>query len=63
VLYPSSEECEHIGRLGLPARLETGLYSDVEDLSAREREIAQQLVTGKTGKHIGRSLGIGPPTV
>lgn len=32
-------------------------------LTLREREIAQQLVTGATSKQIGRALGISPRTV
>jgi PAS domain S-box-containing protein len=32
-------------------------------LTVREREIAQQLVTGATSKQIGRALGISPRTV
>jgi PAS domain S-box-containing protein len=105
-LYPSTEEFEHIGRIGLPAMRDTGGYRDdrimrhrdgnlfwchvsgrsldrndpfacavwmFEDLSphrpvtvaltAREREIAQYLVTGKTSKQIARSLHISHRTV
>lgn len=106
MLYPSEEEFDHIGRVGLPILQTTGHYSDdrimrrsdgrlfwchavgrpvrrndpfacsiwvFEDLSAqrpvttpltpREREIARELVTGKTSKQIARTLAISPRTV
>lgn len=105
-LYPSPEEFEHIGQLGLPVLKQTGSYTDdrimrrrdgqlfwchvagrslskedpfacavwaFQDLSrerpvsvaltAREREIAQQLVAGRTSKQIARSLEISHRTV
>ncbi|MCG2594880.1 LuxR C-terminal-related transcriptional regulator [Ramlibacter sp. XY19] len=105
-LYPSLEEFEDIGNLGLPVMRESGMYSDerimrrkdgtlfwchvagraldrsdpfgcavwmFEDISARrpvratltarEREIAQQLVAGATSKQIARALAISPRTV
>lgn len=105
-LYPSLDEFEHVGNLGLPVMRETGTYSDerimrrrdgslfwchvagraldrsqpfaqavwmfedisarrpvVGQLTAREREIAQHLVTGCTSKQIARALAISPRTV
>jgi PAS domain S-box-containing protein len=35
----------------------------ISDLTAREREIAQFLVTGQTSKQIARSLGVSPRTI
>lgn len=106
MLYPSQEESERIGQVGLDEMRETGCYSDqrimrhhdghlfwchvsgrsldrsdpfacavwmFEDLSAqrpvtaalttRERQIAQQLIAGKTSKQIARFLDISPRTV
>jgi PAS domain S-box-containing protein len=106
LLYPSADEFEQIGRLGLPVMRETGSYSDerimrrrdgnlfwchvagraldraqpfaravwmfedisrrrpmVGELTQREREIAQHLVTGRTSKQIARLLAISPRTV
>lgn len=105
-LYPSLDEFEHVGNLGLPVMRETGAYSDdrimrrrdgtlfwchvagraidrsrpfaqavwmfedisprrplVGQLTLREREIAQHLVTGCTSKQIARLLALSPRTV
>lgn len=105
-LYPSEDEYQQIGKIGLPVMREQGIYGDerimkrrdgtlfwcrvvgravdrsqpfaravwmFEDISprrrvggqltAREREIAQHLVTGRTSKQIARLLELSPRTV
>ena len=65
--------CHVVGRAldrNHPFALAVWMFEDIStrrrvagELTAREREVAQHLVTGRTAKEIGRLLGLSPRTV